>query len=70
MVVEIVWAQIGTGLRTEYFPDKIVIAGHTATPALGTCEYYYLKIFKASSYIDIDCGFAYGGPLACYCLDN
>ena len=59
-VDEIVWARPETGLRTEYFPDKIVIAGHTPTPVLGTCEYYDPKISKASGYIDIDCGCAYG----------
>ena len=61
-------------LSDQFFDDKLLIVGHTPTP------YYYAqlngthqgepKIFRTDSFIDIDCGCAYGGKLACLCLDT
>lgn len=52
-----------------YYPDKYVVTGHTPTqtipgnPAPG-------RIFRLNNHIAIDCGCAYGGPLAALCLDT
>ena len=52
-----------------YFPDKIVVTGHTSTrsipgnPRPG-------RIFKGNNHIAIDCGCGYGGLLGAICLDT
>lgn len=51
---------------TVYWPDKLLICGHTPTWYLG-CEN---KILRRETWIDIDCGCGSGGPLGCLCLDT
>ena len=52
----------------SYFPHKTIIAGHTRTASLsddGTD-----KIVYGNGSIFINCGAAFGGKLACLCLEN
>lgn len=53
-------------VRNEKFIDKTIIFGHTPTKKI-TGKY---EILKGNGKIDIDCAAAYGGKLACLCLDN
>lgn len=51
----------------EYYPDKILVFGHTPTRLLWGRD----KIFRNETMIDIDCGCALeGGRLGCLCLDT
>ena len=55
------------GPDTVYFPDKLVIFGHTPTRYLSKQD----KIFRQETWIDIDCGCAApSGRLGCLCLDT
>ena len=50
-----------------YYPDKILVFGHTPTRLLGGRD----KIFRRETMIGIDCGCAFhGGRLGCLCLDT
>lgn len=49
---------------TAYWPDRIVVHGHTPTRYLSGEN----KILRRETWIDIDCGCASGGPLGCLCL--
>lgn len=52
----------------QYIPEKsiFIVSGHTPTLAIsGKAEIYY-----SHQNIAIDCGAAYGGRLACLCLDT
>lgn len=50
-----------------YYPDKILVFGHTPTRALGGGD----KILRRETWIDIDCGCAFkGGRLGCLCLET
>ena len=52
---------------TVYFPDKILVFGHTPTRLLWKQD----KIFRQNTMIDIDCGCVFkGGRLGCLCLDS
>ena len=52
---------------TVYYPDKILVFGHTPTRLLWGQD----KIFRKETMIDIDCGCAFkGGYLGCLCLDT
>lgn len=52
---------------TVYYPDKILVFGHTPTRILGGGD----KIIRRKSWIDIDCGCVFkGGRLGCLCLDT
>ena len=52
---------------TVYFPDKILILGHTPTRLLWGQD----KIFRQETLIDIDCGCVFkGGRLGCLCLNT
>lgn len=51
---------------TVYWPDRIVIFGHTPTWYRGSEN----RILRRNTWIDIDCGCGSGGPLACLCLDT
>lgn len=54
-------------LNTTYFPDKILVLGHTPTRLLWGQD----KIFRTGNLIDIDCGCVFkGGCLGCLCLDT
>lgn len=53
-------------LETTYFPDKLLIFGHTPTQVLGGKG----KILRRETWIDIDCGCSSGGRLGCLCLDT
>lgn len=54
-------------LNMMYYPDKILIFGHTPTLLLNGGN----KIFRRDTWIDIDCGCAFrGGQLGCLCLDT
>lgn len=54
---------------TVYFPDKIVVFGHTPVQLLN--EDAPAKIYQKGNLIDIDCGCVFqGGRLACLCLDT
>ena len=55
----------------QFFPDKIVIAGHTPTSYLQ--DITPLTIWHGNNIIDIDCGCAMlgdGGRCGCLCLDT
>ena len=55
------------GPDTVYFPDKLVIFGHTPTRYHSKQD----KIFRQETWIDIDCGCAApSGRLGCLCLDT
>ena len=50
-----------------YYPDKILVFGHTPTRLLGGKD----QIFRRETMIDIDCGCVFkGGRLGCLCLDT
>lgn len=50
-----------------YYPDRILIFGHTPTRILGGGD----KIIRQKTWIDIDCGCVFkGGRLGCLCLDT
>ena len=50
-----------------YYPDKILVFGHTPTRILGGGD----KILRRETWIDIDCGCVFkGGQLGCLCLDT
>ena len=50
-----------------YYPDKILVFGHTPTRILGGRD----KILRRETWIDIDCGCVFkGGQLGCLCLDT
>lgn len=52
---------------TVYYPDKILVFGHTPTRLLWGQD----KIFRKGTIIDIDCGCVFqGGRLGCLCLDT
>lgn len=54
-------------LDTAYYPDKILVFGHTPTRILGGGD----KILRRETWIDIDCGCVFkGGRLGCLCLDT
>lgn len=69
---EIVWCRPEPD--TVYFPDRCVVLGHTPTQLLYGAEGHGSiqgKIYRAESFIDIDCGCVYpGGRLGCLCLDT
>ena len=69
---EIVWCRPEP--ETVYFPDRCVVLGHTPTQLLYGAEGHGSiqgKIYRAESFIDIDCGCVYpGGRLGCLCLDT
>lgn len=51
----------------SYYPDKILVFGHTPTRLLGGQD----RIFRRGTMIDIDCGCVFeGGRLGCLCLDT
>lgn len=53
--------------ETAYYPDKILVFGHTPTRLLSGQD----KIFRRGTVIDIDCGCAFkGGRLGCLCLNT
>ena len=50
-----------------YYPDKILVFGHTPTRLLGGQD----RIFRRGTMIGIDCGCVFeGGRLGCLCLDT
>lgn len=51
-----------------YWSGRTVILGHTPTWYLS--ESGENKIFRAETWVDVDCGCGSGGPLACLCLDT
>lgn len=55
------------GSESVYYPDKILVFGHTPTRLLCGQD----KIFHSGTMIDIDCGCVFpGGQLGCLCLDT
>ena len=55
------------GPDSIYFPDKILVFGHTPTRLLCGQD----KVFRGGTMIDIDCGCVFpGGRLGCLCLDT
>lgn len=53
--------------ETAYYPDKILVFGHTPTRLLCGQD----RIFRRETMIGIDCGCALeGGRLGCLCLDT
>ena len=55
-------------LKTELIDGVTVIAGHVPTYLIEGADHG--KIFYGEGSIIIDCGAAFGEPLACLCLDN
>ena len=51
-----------------YFPDKILVTGHTPTGLID--EASAGRIWKKNNHIAIDCGAVFGNPLGCICLDT
>ena len=65
---ELVWERPDYNIR--YFPDKIVISGHTPTQVIKENPKPGY-IYHANNHIAIDCGAAYpGGRLGCIRLDD
>ena len=54
--------------ENEYFPDKIIITGHTPTGFID--PKFKGKIWRGNNHIAIDCGAVFGNPLGCICLDT
>ena len=52
----------------EYFEDKQIIVGHVAVKDILDADPD--MIYYGNGSIAIDCGAAFGGKLACLCLDN
>ena len=52
----------------EYFPDKIIVTGHTPTGFID--PKFKGKIWRGNNHIAIDCGAVFGKPLGCICLDT
>ena len=67
---DLVWGR--TDYSSIYFRDKLLITGHTPTKEIwekfGEKNKY--EIFEKNNHIAIDCGVAYGGHLACICLET
>lgn len=57
---QIINSRINSNIK--YFDNIFTITGHTQTPDK--------KILKINNHIAIDCGCAYGGSLAIYCLET
>jgi serine/threonine protein phosphatase 1 len=55
----------GINSERKYFPDKTIVVGHKPTT-----EFNDACIYKTTAYINVDCGCAFDGRLACLCLDN
>ncbi len=55
-------------LEREYFDDKQIIVGHVPVSEIPDAEPE--MIYYGNGSIAIDCGAAFGGKLACLCLDN
>lgn len=54
-------------LDAVYYPDKILVFGHTPTRILGGGD----KILHRETWVDIDCRCVFkGGRLGCLCLDT
>lgn len=54
-------------LDTVYYPDKILVFGHTPTRFLSRQN----RILRRETWIDVDCGCAFrNGRLSCLCLDT
>jgi serine/threonine protein phosphatase 1 len=52
----------------RYFDDCIFISGHTPTQLIDPA--YAGRVWRGNGHIAIDCGAAYGGRLACVCLET
>jgi len=52
----------------QYFPDKIIITGHTPTGFID--ETSKGKIWMHNNHIAVDCGAVFGNPLGCLCLES
>lgn len=55
-------------LEREYFEDKQIIVGHVPVDQIPDADPG--MIYYGAGSIAIDCGAAFGGKLACLCLDN
>lgn len=54
-------------LDSAYYPDKLLIFGHTPTRTLSGEN----RILRRDTWLDIDCGCVFkGGRLGCLCLDT
>ncbi len=51
-----------------YFPDKILVTGHTPTGLIDPASAG--RILRKNNHIAIDCGAVFGNPLGCICLDT
>lgn len=52
----------------QYFDDRILVTGHTPTSLID--EKYAGRIYSKNNHLAIDCSAAFGGRLACVCLDT
>lgn len=52
----------------RYYKDKYVVTGHTPTMIVRADQ--KPLVYEENGHIAIDCGCAYGGKLAAYCLDT
>ncbi len=55
-------------LEREYFEDRQIIVGHVPVSEIPDADAG--MIYYGNGSIAIDCGAAFGGKLACLCLDN
>lgn len=59
---------------TAYFPDKLVVVGHTPARLMYNKAGRLTsaaKLYRTDSFIDVDCGCVFqGGRLGCLCLDT
>lgn len=51
-----------------YFRKSFLVTGHTPTVAID--KKFFGKVYTAKNHLAVDCGAAYGGRLACVCLDK
>ena len=61
-----VWAE--TDYDKVYYPDKILVTGHTPTDLSKAGSNY--KILKLNNHMAIDCACSFGGNLGCICLET
>lgn len=64
---DLVWER--TNYEMQYYPDKIVVTGHTPTMCIAQNPRPGY-IYRANNHIAIDCGAGCGGRLACLCLET
>jgi serine/threonine protein phosphatase 1 len=63
---DLLWTR--TDYTKVYYPDKILVTGHTPTQLIGVGEPG--RIYQGNNHIALDCGAAFGADLGCLCLET